>query len=253
MTSDRIYSAVALTLLLFGLIALFASAVYSSYVSAIVGLGLAFWGGLFLLVRPTRYVKLELLTVTSSSLVANFEGILTITESSEKGIYLPPKLLRDSQSSLVFIPANSKEALPGPEEIPDERTSVTSEGLFLTPPGLELSRLFEKKMGKSFAELNFDELATELPRLFDEMEITKTTDIVVEGESVTVETRNHIFKDLCMETRKFKRTHGAVGCVFSSAIGCALAKTSGRPVTIEAEDLSEDGRTVTMKYRFVEG
>jgi len=208
------------------------------------------WGALLLLIVPTKYVKLELLTA-SSSLLANCEEMMSVTGVHGKGVYLPPKLLRDYQSSLVFIPAKEGEVLPTREEIERTKTPKASRGLLLTPPGLALSRLFESKMGKSFTELSLDQLQKELPKLFEELEITKTANISVEGDVVTVDAKNHVFKELCEENRKLQRTHEAVGCLFSSAIACALAKTSGKPIIIQKEENTPE-QTTTIEYRMME-
>jgi hypothetical protein len=250
MTASRILRIVALLMLLAGFVFLLASALYGSYVSAFSGLGLVFWGALLLLIVPTKYVKLELLTA-SSSLLANFEEMLNATGVHGKGVYLPPKLLRDYRSSLVFIPAKEGAALPTREEIERAKTLKTSRGLLLTPPGLALSRLFESKMGKSFTELSLDQLQKELPELFEEMEITKTASISVEDKVVTVDVKDHVFNELCEENRKLERPHEAVGCIFSSAIACALAKATGKPATIEKDEHSQDGVT-TIQYRILE-
>jgi len=250
-SAARVDRAVGLVMLVGGFIFLLASAIYDSYVAAFVGLGLTFWGALVLLIMPTKYVKLELMTAASSSLVANFQEMLDLTAFNGKGTYLPPNLLRDFQSSLVFIPVDSGETLPKREDIPKDKSHRSSAGLFLIPPGLALSRLFEKKLGKSFTEVNLDQLARELPKLFDELEITKSTLVSVEDNSIIVEARNHVFNDLCEQTRKLERTHEAVGCPFSSAIACALAKAAGKPVTLEKEEQSPDGKT-TIQYRILE-
>jgi len=203
-----------------------------------------------LLIVPAKYVKLELLTA-SSSLQANFEEMLNVTAVHGKGVYLPPKLLRDYQSSLVFIPAKEGEVLPTREEIERTKTPKTSTGLLLTPPGLALSRLFESKMGKSFTELSLDQLQKELPKLFEELEITRTASISVEDDVVTVDVKNHVFKELCEENRKLQRTHEAVGCLFSSAIACALAKATGKPIIIQKEENTPE-QTTTIEYRMLE-
>lgn len=251
MTGARISQTVGLIMLLSGFAFLLASAPYGSYVAALVGLGLTLWGALLLLIMPTKYVKLELLTAASSSLAKNFEEMLDITAFNSKAIYLPPKLLKDYQSSLIFIPANGTETLPKQEDIPEGSAQRTSKGLFLTPPGLALSKLFEKQMGKSFTEISLDQLTRELPKLFEELEITKTTIVTVKDNNVTIEATNHIFNDLCEETRKLKKAHEAVGCPFSSTIACALAKAAGKPVTLEKEEQSPDGKTTIIQYHIL--
>ena len=250
-TSAGTIKVVSLLILILGFIFLLASAVFDSYVTAFVGLGLVFWGALLLLITPTKYVKLELLTAASSSQAVNLEKMLNLAEINSKGIYLPPKLLRDYQSTLIFIPATVNDTLPKREDVPEENVLGTPHGLFLTPSGFALSRLFEKELGKSFTELSLSDLTKQLPSLLEELAITRNASINVEGEEVTFETGNYIFKDLCMETEKLQKTHEAIGCPFSSAIACALTKATGKPVTIEKEEHSPDGIT-TIRYRLME-
>ena len=214
------------------------------FIPAFIGLGLTFWGVLLLYLTPTKYVNLELLNATASSSLANIERTLSNTETTGKGIYLPPKRLKDYRSSIVFFPRKADDPLPEPEETNQEKLhSENPGGILLTPPGLALSRLFEKKLGTSFTETDLPYLQKKLSRLFEELEITKNLSIQVEDNTVTVEVTNHIFKDLCEETRKLPKTQEAVGCPLSSAIACALAKASGKPVTIEKEMQNLDGST----------
>jgi hypothetical protein len=244
-TPARIVSAVMLAL---GSACLLGSAFSASYVQAFIGLGLAFWGALLLLLMPSRHVRLDLLTATAASSMVNTERLLTISGVSSRGVYLPPRLLRDYQSSLVYVPAQEGEPLPKREEIPEQNPQPQpSRAFFLTPPGLGLSRLFEKHMGRSFTETSPDELQRLLPRLFDELEITKNTLILLGPDRMKVELRNHIFKDLTEETDRLKLTIGTAGSPLSSAIACALAKATGRPVTILGEVTTPD-QTTTIQY-----
>jgi adenine/guanine phosphoribosyltransferase-like PRPP-binding protein len=63
--------------------------------------------------------------------------------------------------------------------------------------------------------------------------------------------KNHVFEDLCEETRKLKRTHETVGCPLSSALACVLAKATGKPVTIEKEEKLPD-ETTQIQYTVLE-
>jgi hypothetical protein len=259
-TLATIFSKVALIMLLLGLISLLASAIYDSYVLAFIGLGLAFWGALLLLIRPTKYVKLELMTAVSASLLTNIEEMLNATEFNGKGIYLPPEPFSDDQSSLVFVPSTAKQGLPRREETIKTKAFKTSrgfqrdqaEGLYLTPPGYALSKILEKQLGKPFTEIDLQEFQKSLPELLEELEITKHSHVNVEGAIIIIKAKNHIFKNLCEETRKLERTREAVGSPLSSALACALAKATRKPVTIEKEEQSQDGDTTTIRYRLLE-
>jgi len=246
------YKLIPYAILALGLICLPASAFSNSYPLAFIGLGLTFWGALLIYLTPLKHVRLELLTATATSTLSDVERILASTGSNAKGIYLPPKRLKNYESSLVFIPSKPGETLPKPEETSDEKLhSQNPGGLFLTPPGLALSKLFERKLGRSFTETDLNAVQRDLPKLFDELEITKNMIIQVEGNLVSIETGSHIFKDLCAETRQLPKTHETVGCPLSSAIACVLAKASGKPVTIEKEMQNLDGST-RIQYRLLE-
>jgi hypothetical protein len=248
----NVYRLVPCALLALGLVSLLISTFSTSYELAFIGLGLTFWGALLLYLTPTKHVRLELLTASASSSLINIEKTLTNTQFHGKGIYLPPKRLKDYTSSLIFIPAQPGEPLPTPEGSETENLhSNDPNGIFLTPPGLGLSKLFEKKLGKSFTETDLEDVQKDLPKLFEKLEIAKNMYVHMEDNVVTVELGNHIFKGLCEETRKLEKTHETVGCPLSSAVACALAKASGKPVIIEKEMQNLDGST-KIQYRLLE-
>jgi len=239
-------------LLLFGFASLLASTYYSSYILAFIGLGLVFWGALFLYIKSTKYVKLEMLTAASSSSLENIERILATNETDLKGIYLPPKNLQDYTSSLIFVSTKPKQPLPKSAETnPEQLQSKNPAGLVLTPPGLALSKLFEKLLKRPFTETTPQELQTRLPKLFEELQITKSLTLEIKDNNITVQTNNHIFKDLSEETKKLPRTYQAVGSPLSSALACAFAKATGRPVTIGKEEITPEGAT-TIIYSILE-
>jgi hypothetical protein len=100
-------------------------------------------------------------------------------------------------------------------------------------------------------EASLEELQTQLPKLFDELQITKNLDIQLESSKIIVTLRNHIFEDLCRETARLERTHRTVGCLLSSALACAFAKSTGKPIVIEKDETGPD-KTTTIHYRVLE-
>jgi hypothetical protein len=246
------YNAVPFLMLVLGLITLLSSALVSSYVLAFIGLGLTFWGSIFLYMKPTKYVKLEILNSTSISTLANIEKMLSNANAISQGIYLPPNRLQDYTSSLVFVPTKPDQALPTTKETnPKELETKNPTGLLITPPGLALSKLFEKELKKPFTETSLEDLQTQLPKLFDELQITKHLNIQLEDNTITVKIANHVFEDLCKETAKLELAHKTVGCPLSSALACAFAKASGKPIVIEKEETGPE-ETTTIQYKVLE-
>jgi hypothetical protein len=245
---------IAVGMLTLGLVLLVSSVFYSSPIPAFVGLGLAFWGALLLYVTPTKQVRLELLNATLTPTLVNTEKMLTNLNLGGKGIYLPPKYLKDFESSLIFIPSKEGQALPKPEEIDAEKLySKNPNGIFLTPQGAALSKLFEKELETSFTRTDLKYLQEKLPKLLIEnMEIAESMEIKAENNTVTVEITEHVFSDIYKETEKLSKTHGTMGSPLSSAIACALAKATGKPVVIEKEEQNQDGKTTEIRYHLME-
>ena len=80
------------------------SIIYVSSFLAILGLSIFFWGAITLFIKPFKHVPLALLNASAISSVNNIERILNETNTTEKGLYLPPKYLTNLESSLVFVP-----------------------------------------------------------------------------------------------------------------------------------------------------
>lgn len=248
----KINRIIAITMLAVGSVSIIASVFYVSSILAFIGLGLTFWGALLLYVTPSKQVSIDLLTATVTSSLENIEKLLADSHLSSRGVYLPPRYLKDFESSLAFIPSSPGQPLPTPEKV-DERTLHlrNPEGVFLAPPGLALSKLLEKELGTSFTKTDVNGVLGRLSKLLEDIEIAENTKATIEDKMITIEIKNHIFNELCQETSKLARTHKSVGCPLSSAIACALAKATGKPITIEDEQ-SLDGRTTRIQYRTLE-
>ena len=236
-----------------GLIALAFSINYASSILAFIGLSLVFWGGLLLYISPSNYVKSELLTSILSS-VMNIDKVIKEKKLEGKGIYLPPKYLKAPESSIVFVPSKRDAPLPRPEEVSEEDLfSKNPKGLYLIPPGLSLSQLFEKTLGTTFTRTDLKFLQKNLPKLFiEDLEITEDLNIQTEDDIITVELIRNIFIDVCRESAKLEKIHESIGCPLCSAIACALAKATGKPITIEKEEQTKDGRTNKIQYRIMQ-
>ena len=260
-------------LLASGLIALAASIVYESYILAFIGLGLTLWGPLLLYMSMEKYVKQTLLDSTILPSLADLDQILTELEYQGKGIYLPPKYFKDFETSKTFIPKSKNTNLPTPEKIRKQEDKIflkNPEAALISPPGLSLSKLFEKTLGTSFTTVDLEYLRQNLPKLFiedleiaEDLEIgikygkvsTKMTNSVppikTKYDTIQVRITNSVYQDMCRETGKLSRIRDAIGCPICSAIACALAKATGKPVIIEKTEVTEDGKTIETNFRLL--
>lgn len=161
--------------------------------------------------------------------------------------------MKDIESGLLYIPKESEQPIPSQKEINQKEMGFSIQnGIVLTPPGLALSKLFEKELGTSFLKLDVFQLQFRLPKiLIENLEIAKDVKIIIDSNKITVKIVDNILNDLCQETRKLPKTHKIVGCPLSSAIACALAKTTGKIVIIQKEEQNPKYET-TIYYKLLE-
>jgi hypothetical protein len=207
-------------------------------------------------VRPSKYVKENLLRKTTEPSLVSLNQIITKLGYKGKGVYLPPKYLKDFESSKVFISAQRDIKLPSPEQTQNEEDEMflkNPEGMLVIPPGLELARLFEEKLGTSFARVDLQQIEQKMPRLLiEDLEIAQNARIETANNIVHVKIENSIYKNMCKEAKKFSNMCSLLGCPLCSAIACALAKATGKLIIIEENQTSEDGKIIDIEYRLLE-
>lgn len=260
-------------LLASGSIAIAVSIIFESSILAFIGLSLTFWGPLLLYISPGKLVKQILLDSTITPSLANLNQILTELKYQGKSIYLPPEYFKDFETTKIFISKSKNTMLPTPEEIQQQEDKIflkNTKAVLINPPGLSLSKLFEKTLGTNFTKVDLEYLQQNLRKLFiEDLEIAedlemqtkygevsiKTSEsvpIIKEYKTIHVKITNPVYTGVGKETGNLSRMYGAVGCPLCSAIACALTKATGKPITIERIQLSEDGKIIEATYRNLE-
>jgi hypothetical protein len=235
--------------LISGVVMTVLSALNGSSFLAIIGVSVAFWSVLLLFFTPTKKVLLALLKASASASGSNIERSLLEFNFMEKGIYLPPQNLRNFESSLVFVPKNPGDALPTRDETTDKLFNEKYNGLFFTPPGQDLSVMFEKELGLSFRKIALPQMPNVIKKMLLALKFAEDAQIRLQDRTITLEITGGIFNTLCNETRiNQPRTHAQVGCILASAFACAFAKSSDKPVIIKKDSLNSETKTLTIEY-----
>jgi hypothetical protein len=239
-----------------GAIALVASILFVSQVLAFIGLGLIFWGAILTYIQTEEYVKEELLDATATSSIAVLNQIIQELDYKGKAIYLPPRYLKDPEAFKAYIPKQKEGKLPAPEHIQEQETKLFLEnpqGILVEPLGAKLTRLFEKTLETSLTRVDLKYLQQNMPKLFIEhLEIAQDFEMKTENNKVYVKIENSIYKNLTKEVTNLSNLYFSLGCPVSSAIACALAKAIGKPIIIENQRISEDGKNTEIEYSILE-
>ncbi|MGQ9640630.1 MAG: hypothetical protein ACUVUF_00710 [Candidatus Bathycorpusculaceae bacterium] len=245
-----------------GILALIASTIYASQIPAFsqilafIGLGLVFWGIILTYIQTEEYVKENLLNATALSSLATVNQMIQELEYNGKAIYLPPKYLKNPENSKAYIPKQKEGKIPAPEQIQKQEAQLFIEnpqGMLISPPGAELTKLFEKTLGTSFVRVDLQYLEQNMPKLFiEELEIAQNFEMKTENDRVYVKIENSAYRNLTKDAMNLSNVFNSVGCPLSSAIACALANATGKPIIIEKQQTNENGKDFTIEFHILE-
>jgi len=255
-------SKIGITLLFAGALLLVASVVTSSTILAFMGLGLTFWGALFLFVRSTKFVKIPILNATAISPYTTLDRIIADLNYNGKSIYIPPypkdahlpEHLAGLKDMVVFISAKDSTTMPTIEEMAKKQFMVKNpQGICITPPGSGLVSLFEKELRTDFTKIDQESFYEELPTVIvNNLGLASDFEIKSEKGVIYVKITDSVYNRLYSKNQNLKSIH-SIGCPLTSAIACALAIKTGKPVTITTSKISPDLKTIEVGYRLIEG
>jgi hypothetical protein len=240
-----------------GIVSLILSIYVESNTLALVGLGLAFWGALFLFISPKRLVDGGLLYDSVLASYSTLDRIITDFKYKGKGHHIPPypkdvylpEHLKGLKDPLVFIPAEDKLGFPSIEEIAESKFLLKNpKGILVSPPGLGFLYQIENKLQTSLSKTNLNELSEILPRsILENLNVAEDIEMTVEGDHVELRITNSVYKDLYRAESRSKSV-SILGCPIASAVACIVAKVTGKPVAIQTYKKSPDGLIVQIQY-----
>lgn len=239
-----------------GILALIASMLYNSQVFAFIGLGLTFWGALFFLVRPTTYVQGSLLDATAISLYTTIDRITKDLKYKGKSFYIPPypkqaylpEHLKGLKEIIVFVSADGSKGLPSIEEMAEGKFILRNpKGISITPPGMGLLSQFESELKIDPTRMDLQTLCETMPQLIlENFQLAKEIEMKPENDQVNMKVKGSIFSSLYHEN-DLKSVY-SLGCPLVSAIACAIAKVTGKVVTINSLRFDKKADTTEASY-----
>lgn len=245
-----------------GALSLVFSILNNSQVLAFIGLGLTFWGALFLFIRPLRYVESSLLTSTVMASYTTIDRIVKDLKYKGKGYYIPPypkeiylpEHLKGLKEMIVFISADSGTSMPSIEEMAESRFLLENpKGICVAPPGLGLLTRFEKELRTDITKIALSELCESLPQLIlENFQLAKEIEMKLQENQIYLKVFDSIYKNLYAAEENLKSAH-FLGCPLVSAIACAIAKNTGKIVMIQEDNVSPDAQIIEVWYHILQG
>jgi hypothetical protein len=232
-----------------GIASLISSVLLTSTVLAFMGLGLTFWAGILLYIRPNRYVRSDLIDSAALPPLEAIDRVMTALGCTEKGVYIPTG---NPDKTVVFVPSRPLTSLPRAETIAKETLAKDPNGLIILPPGYALANLIEDQLGVEFKQLPLEKLSGRLSKLLiEDLEVVQDFDMQVDRDIVRFKLVESIYSELCSQLRATTRLSFSLGCPICSAMACIVAQSYGKPVALEESMSSEDGRTILSSCRIL--
>jgi hypothetical protein len=243
------------TLIVAGSTAIVLSLYYESSIAALLGLGFVLLGLITRYITSQEYVKKELLVSLAISNYCNIERVFKEVGVVQKAIYLPTKYLTDVDSNIVFLTKNINNKLPSSERVmlEDQLNVGVEKGKLLVPPGHGIVKLMEKATHANFTEVDLSFLFQNLPKaIIEDLELAGEFSIETENNRVHVDFEDSLFNEVNLyEAGKFSRILEVLGCPLSSAIACALAKATGKPIAIIRFQKVKGQKTTSVTYKLL--
>jgi hypothetical protein len=233
-----------------GITALVMSIYISSRTLALIGLGLVFWGAIFLYIEPKKYVQVGLLNSTLSSAIMTVDQLISAMNYCGTAVYLPSKYSTEPRKEKVFINWGKGARIPKPHEVTNNQILVDNPlGLYVTPPGLGLTNLYEDEMGIRFSQIGLDDFTKSLPKVFaEDLEIAESLEIERKGDSVRFLITKHVYADLCQKNTSADCDR-SLYCPLCSSIAIALSRVYKKPIVINQLKITPEEAVLEVSYR----
>lgn len=248
LVASRLLSAIMFST---GILNIILSIVFNLSSLAFIGLGLLFFGLILGYIRTESYIKKVLLDTTIFSQMATSNELVQELGCNGYAIYLPPKYFQNPDTQKVYLSKQKDTVLPTPEQIQNVSFfAKDSDGILLTPVGAELTRLFERILERNLIGVDLQYLQENLPKVLVELEVARSVSIRNADNSVLVIMEDCRFATLIEQStfNDFSLNNSPLG----SAIACALAKATGKPLIILAEKINTNGRDATIEFYLID-
>lgn len=251
---------IAISFLASGIVIFNVSVIFNSQIVSFIGLGLTFWGALFLLITPQRQVEASFLVTSTLPVYMTIDRLLNDFEpkneayniaSHIRNVYLPKRLYSVTEM-ITFIPAKQITEMAEIDAIRKGNfINKSQKGLLITPPGVGILDRIEDKHNIDLTKIPFGELDETLPHLLKELYLSKEIKMATNGNGITLQINESLYKKLYSQENDLKSIK-LLGCPLVSAAACAIAKSTGKPVMIQEINTSSDAKTTTAILKIVQ-
>ncbi len=243
-------------------ITLFVVSIFSSeQIVSLIGLGLTFWGALFLLIPPPKQIESSYLVTSSLPGYMSIDRMLNSLLHKNEAYNIPPcpsnvslpQHLKGLKDTVTFIPAIYTDGIAEIEDIAKGKFLIDKpKGFLITSPGVSILDKIEKKQKTDFTKIPPSELDEILPVSFSLLYLAEEIEVTTTSENeVRISIRDSLYKNLYNPKYDLKSIK-LLGCPLVNAAACAIAKSTGNPTMIQQIEVTSKGKNITAIFNIVQ-
>jgi hypothetical protein len=251
---------IAIIFLVSGITFFNVSVFLDSQIIAFIGLGLTFWGALFLLIPPPKHVEASFLITSSLSNYMTIDRMLNYLVPKNEAYNIPPcpkdvelpEHLEGLKEAVTFIPGELTSGMAEIEDIARSKFLIEKpKGLLITSPGIGILERIEQKHSIDFSTVPLSKLGEMLPDYLGDLLLTKEVEMTTNENKIILQIRNSLYRDLYSQKYNLKSIN-LLGCPLVNAAACAIAKSTGKPTMIQEIKTTPNGKTTTATFKTVD-
>jgi hypothetical protein len=236
------------------------SVFFGSQIISIIGLGLIFWGALFLLIPPPKHVEASFLITSALPNYLTIDRMLKYLIHKNEAYNIPPcprdiylpEHLEGLKEMVTFIPAENTEGIAEIEDIARGEFLIEKpSGLLIASPGVGLLDKIEQKHKIDFTKIPFGEIEETLLDFLNELYLAKEIEITINENAIILKINDSLYKSLYSQKYNLKSIN-LFGCPLVNAAGCAIAKSVGKPTMIQKIETTPNGNTTTATFKIID-
>jgi hypothetical protein len=244
-------SLIAIIFIISGITLFIVSVIWASQIVCIAGLGLIFWGALFLLIPPPKHVEASFLVTSSLPDYMTIDRMLKYLIPKNEAYNIPPcprdiylpKHLEGLKEMITFIPAEHTDGIAEIEDIARGEFLIEKpKGLLITSPGVGLLDKIEQKHNTDFTKIPLNELDKTLPYYLSELYLAKEIEMTTNENEIILQITDSLYKNLYSQKYDLKSIY-LLGCPLVNTAACAIAKSAGKPTIIRAIKITPNEKT----------
>ena len=251
---------VTVVFLISGITLFVVSVFFGSQIISLIGLGLIFWGVIFLLIPPPKNVEASFLITSSLPDYMTIDRMLNyLTPKNEaynippcpKDIHLPQQL-EGLKEMVTFIPAEQADGIAEIEDIARSKFLIEKpNGLLIASPGVGLLEKIEQRRNIDFARLPLSELDQTLPYLFGQLNLSKEIEMTANGNDRVLQITGSYYQNMYSQKYALKSIN-LLGCPLVNAAACAISKSAGKPTMIQKIENTPNGKKTSATIKIIE-